>query len=466
MKQIFLGMDVGTTNTKVIAIDAQGDEIALASNETIWHNKPGGRVEAIAEEIFQICLKTIYDVLEKAAAKLTEVKVGSLAITGLAESGVIVDNKGLALTNPVAWFDARGEQEMQALGDAFKLGFQSKTGLVFKAEASISTLLSFKSEGFEFKNKDIVWLNLQEYIAYRLTGVMASEPSLTSRTGLYDQSDLSMWQGAIDALGISKDFVPRELIAGSEWGKINSTYFKPEILGASVTIAGHDHAVGAMGSGATQPDQIFNSTGTSDAIIRTVPGKLSDAQRLELTTMGVSAGRHVLKDLSGCIGGSRGGLVLRRALDLLGARKGERFLEIDNAWVPNLNFKEVIDLTQHKSISNDINIVVTGDAGPNELWAAALDYMAGENKKFLAGLDKVVGPHRSSVAAGGWIKMRSVREMKQKVMNNLQFSRVEEAGATGAAYIASWLGQNLGDEMVSHINQRVSRKAKLLEENN
>ena len=53
MKKIYLGMDIGTTNTKVIAINDQGDEIALASNETLWHNKPGGRVEAIPEEIFQ-----------------------------------------------------------------------------------------------------------------------------------------------------------------------------------------------------------------------------------------------------------------------------------------------------------------------------------------------------------------------------------------------------------------------------
>ena len=271
------------------------------------------------------------------------------------------------------------------------------------------------------------------------------------------------WQGAKDALGITDSFVPEERIAGQSWGEITSPYFEAELAGTLVTIAGHDHAVGALGSGATQADQIFNSTGTSDAILRTVPGVLTDQQRLDLTTMGVSAGRHILKGLSGCIGGSRGGLILRRSLDLIGARRGERLQEIDDAWSPQTKFHDVIDLTQHKSISNDISIVVTGDAGPNELWAAALNYMASENKKFLAGLDKVVGKHKSSIAAGGWIKMRSVREVKQKVMNNLEFSNVEESGATGAAYIASWLGQQKGDSMVDHIHERVLNYSKKME---
>jgi sugar (pentulose or hexulose) kinase len=460
MKHIYLGMDIGTTNTKVLAIDEFGDQIAIASNETVWHNKPGGRVEANPEEIFRTCLQTTYDAIKLSKAIHGEVKVASFAITGLAESGVIVDSQGLALSNPVAWFDARGEKEMHELGEEFRIGFQSKTGLVFKAEASISTLLSLKSEGFDFTNKDIIWLNLQEYIAYRLTGTMASEPSLSSRTGLYDQSTFKMWKGAKDVLGVNDSFVPEERNAGESWGEISSPFFESELIGAVVTIAGHDHAVGALGSGATQPDQIFNSTGTSDAILRTVPGNLTDQQRIDLTTMGVSAGRHVLANMSGCIGGSRGGLILRRSLDLIGARRGERLREIDEAWSPKIKFRDVIDLTQHKSISNDISIVVTGDAGPNELWAAALDYMAGENKKFLAGLDKVVGKHKSSVAAGGWIKMSSVREVKKTVMTNLEFSNVEEAGATGAAYIASWIGQKKGDTMVDHINARVLNYSK------
>ena len=98
---IYLGMDLGTTNTKVLAIDGDGKQIAIASNETLWHTKPGGRIEANPEEIFRTCSQTIYDVIEKVKSQSGNVKVKAFAIAGLAESGVVVDSQGMALSNPV-----------------------------------------------------------------------------------------------------------------------------------------------------------------------------------------------------------------------------------------------------------------------------------------------------------------------------------------------------------------------------
>jgi hypothetical protein len=52
-----------------------------------------------------------------------------------------------------------------------------------------------------------------------------------------------------------------------------------------------------------------------------------------------------------------------------------------------------------------------------------------ENKKFLTGIDRVVGKHKSSVAAGGWIKMRSVREVKKTVIGRtLNFQMLKKPG--------------------------------------
>ena len=155
------------------------------------------------------------------------------------------------------------------------------------------------------------------------------------------------------------------------------------------------------------------------------------------------------------IGGSRGGLVLRRALDLLGARRGPRMHEIDDAWNAERPFHDVIDMTQYKSISNDLQITLTGDAGPNELWAAALDYMIGENRKMISGIEAVVGTHKKALSAGGWTKLRSVRESKSAIIHDLEFSNIDEAGAFGAAYMASWAHSGSGESLIDHINQRV-----------
>lgn len=455
MNTVYLGIDLGTTNTKVISVSPEGKYIATASKPTEWFVKPNGRVEAIAEELFKKILECTAEVLEKTRAKLDNPNVAGIGITGMAESGVILNKQGKILAQPIAWFDSRGEAEMSALGEEFRKEYQSKTGLVFKAESSLSSLLSLKSEGFEFAQSGIVWLNILEYVAFCFTGTQATEPSLASRTALYDQSTLSLWKTAQKILGINESFIPEQRFAGESWGTISSGDFQSEIRGAVVTVAGHDHGVGAAGSGATGSDQLFNSAGTADVVLRSVPKTLQDEQRFALTEFGVSAGRHSLQGVTSLIGGSRGGLVLRRALDLLGARRGEELEEIDSNWKADRTFHDVIDMTQTKSISNDIQITLTGDAGPNELWAAALDYMAGENSKMLKGIDAVVGTHKTALSAGGWIKLRSVREIKSSVIHDLSFSQIDEAGAFGAAYMASWAHSSSGESLIEHINQRV-----------
>ena len=456
MSVIYLGIDLGTTNTKVISVSPNGKHLATAFKLTNWLVRPNGRVEAVAEEFFEKIIACIAEVLVKTKDEVSDPHVAGIGITGMAESGVILAPGDKILVQPIAWFDSRGEAEMKALGEDFRKEYQSKTGLVFKAESSLSSLLSLKTEGFDFTRKDIVWLNVLEYVAFRFTGFKATEPSLGSRTALYNQSTLSLWKTAQKILEINDNFIPQERFAGDSWGSISSTDFQAELLGAVVTVAGHDHGVGATGSGATGSDQLFNSAGTADVVFRSVPMTLSDEQRFALTEFGVSAGRHSLQGTTSLIGGSRGGLVLRRALDLLGARRGEKLEEIDNNWSADRTFHDVIDMTQTKSISNDIQITLTGDAGPDELWAAALEYMVGENRKMLKGIDAVVGTHKTALSAGGWIKLRSVREMKSSVIHDLSFSHIDEAGAFGAAYMASWAHSSSGESLIEHINQRVT----------
>lgn len=458
MKNIVLfGIDLGTTNTKVIAIKETGEFIAVAKKPTNWMVLPNGRIEADANQLFQTVIACINELVDSVGEIIGDFKVSGVGVTGMAESGVILDSSRKILTQPVAWFDSRGEKEMENLGSDFRFEYQAKTGLVFKPESSLSTLLSMKNEGLNFREPGIVWLNLLEYVAFLLTNTIATEPSLASRTGFYDQSSLKIWQRAQNLLQISEDFIPEVRFSGQSWGEIKSPVIRDQLQGACVTVAGHDHSVGAIGAGAVDKDQIFNSAGTADVIFRSVPGTLNDDQRIALTELGVSAGRHALQNSTSLIGGSRGGLILRRALDLLGARSGEKLSEIDNAWKANYEFKDVIDMTQGKSISNDIKITLTGDAGPNDLWAAALDYMVSENSKMLSGIASVVGEHKSALGSGGWLKLRSVRESKSRIISNLRFSNIDEPGAFGAAFIVSWTAQGGEGSLEKHVSKLVTK---------
>jgi hypothetical protein len=65
-------------------------------------------------------------------------------------------------------------------------------------------------------------------------------------------------------------------------------------------------------------------------------------------------------------------------------------------------------------------------------------YMADQARLLLDDIEKVVGPHRRAVAAGGWTRMASVRAAKASAIKAVSFSPVVQPGVTGAALLAAF----------------------------
>jgi hypothetical protein len=82
------------------------------------------------------------------------------------------------------------------------------------------------------------------------------------------------------------------------------------------------------------------------------------------------------------------------------------------------------------------------------VWAATLEHLAAQTGHLLAGVTGVVGEHRSAVAAGGWTRMRSVRETKARLIPRLTFCPVDQPGTRGAALFAACaLGEGSLEEL-------------------
>ena len=313
-REVVIGVDVGTTTTKAVAIDSSGAVVGSASSVTTWDIGISGEVQTDIDRLTD----AVTGVLVETAHSVGEgTKVTGIGITGMAEVGVVVSPAGEALTAAMAWYDQRGAEELAALPQAFRDEFISVTGLAAKAECSFAKLLWLGSHGGpSLAGKQ--WLNALEYIAFRLTGVRASEPSLASRTGLLDQGSIGPWAATLDLIGASDSFIPELVSAGTSLGPVLAS--APAALrGAAVTVAGHDHLVGSVGAGAIGGDDLFDSCGTADVILRTVPRTLSNADRSHLVGRGLSAGRHVLAGSTAILGATRSGLVLGRIMSMLGA---------------------------------------------------------------------------------------------------------------------------------------------------
>ncbi|GIF63613.1 xylulose kinase [Asanoa ishikariensis] len=435
MTELVAGVDLGTTDTKAVLTRPDGETVAFARKPTTWTHKPDGRLEttgaALANDVLR-ALAAAVDEAEKSTGG--PVKITGIGIAGLAESGVILDEHGNETSPVIAWFDERGMAELTAQGPAFVSEFPRRTGLPFGTQWSLPKLLWMRDAGIRLDHASR-WLNMPEYVAYALTGERVSEPSLASRTGLLDQATGRPWSEALERIGVKAAFLPELLAAGQRAGtvKINNH----ALNGAAVTVAGHDHPVAAIGAGATGPEDLFNSCGTAEVLLRSVPRILTDDERSTLVGLGVDAGRHVLPGHGVLIGGMRSGLVMRRVLALVGADEPARRDELDRRWRPDTAKGDGVTVLPAAPHDNDVTLRLRDGAGPDQLWAATLAYLNEQTEALLAAVNSVVGEHRTAVAAGGWTRMDSVRTAKAAVIPRLRISALEQPGARGAAMFAA-----------------------------
>lgn len=432
-----IGIDLGTTMSKALVCTCDGRQLAVVRSRTPWETTADGGTEVDAESFVRLTV----DLLCSAVARATgagPLTILAVSIAGLAESGVVVDGSGLPQTPAIAWFDRRGTQQVEAArgrDGAFASEFVRRTGLPFDCQASVAKLLWFLDSGLRLRPEHR-WLSVPEYVVHRLGGDLVCEPSLASRTGLLDQATGSVWTDGARHLGLPPGLLPDLQPYGQSVGALRIAGVPPGLHGAALIVGGHDHAVATLGVGASGDDELFNSAGTADVVVRSVPGTLGDSDREKLVGQGVSAGRHVLPSTTSLIGGVRGGLVLRRVLGLLGIRTETQRDELDRAAVAVTDLPPGLEVAGAGPTGDDVVLRVRDDTDPATVWAATTRYTARQTLALLDLMETVAGTHAHAVASGGWIRMASVRAAKSAVIDHLTFSDVVEPGAAGAALLA------------------------------
>ena len=285
---------------------------------------------------------------------------------------------------------------------------------------------------------------MPEWIVYGLGGELVREPSLASRTGLIDQGTGEVWADALAAAGLPARILPDER-PGFRAGYLAHEGVVSGAAGAVLTVAGHDHPVAAIGVGAVETDELFNSSGTADVLARSVPGTLDETQRQRVVAAGGSwAGTccqtracYWPASVAGCCS-----VACWPRWAPSPCRRGPRL--ITPAW-PSATCPTACLVAGDGRTQDDVVIRLQDGVTPASVWTAAVRYTAAQARLLLNDIEPVVGPHRRAVAAGGWTQMASVRAAKAAAIEAMSFSRVVQPGVTGAALVAAFAldGQGL-----------------------
>jgi sugar (pentulose or hexulose) kinase len=434
-----LGVDVGTTHTKVAVVTEDGRIVALGRRATPWVQRPGG-AEVTAQELVETVLAAASNALAEAGGAGPRPVVRGVGVTGMAEAGVLIDRHGDPMGPVIAWFDERGADEVESLDDDFGAAFAAGTGLALTALPTFSKLLwRHRHAGHDWTG--CRWLNVPEYVVHALGGDQVTEPSLASRTGLLEQDSAGPFLPSFQVLGADPSLVPELVPAGTPVGRVGDRWPGP-LRGAVLTVAGHDHPVASLGAGAVGPDDLFDSCGTAEALIRVTEQSMTPQQRLSVTRVGGTQGMHVIPGWRLLLGGTRGGLLLRRTLAMLGATDPTARDALDRACPlgdpdPAVRFEAVPRESSRMRLHIDRE-----DVTPPAVWRAALDRANADARDLAEAFAGIVGPASRVIAAGGWTRLSSFRTLKRRSFPAVTFSTVDEPGSVGAAALAFLAAQH------------------------
>ena len=102
--EVLVGVDVGTTSIKALAVTPAGRVVGEASAPTPWRHD-GPWADADARELAAAAI----GVCAAAVSEAGTVSVRAIGVTGIAESGALIDRAGEPCAPVLAWFDPRGD---------------------------------------------------------------------------------------------------------------------------------------------------------------------------------------------------------------------------------------------------------------------------------------------------------------------------------------------------------------------
>ena len=249
MTEVLIGVDVGTTGVKAIAISPDGELLASASEEYPLSTPEPGWAEQDPEDWWRAT-----------QACLARLPKGEIGLSGQMHGLVVLDEHDAVLRPAILWNDQRTAAECAEI--------EERVGLDRLIELTGNRALT------GFTAPKLLWLRKHEpdtyarirhvllpkdYVRFRLTGERAIDAADASGTLLYDVAGRRWSEEVCGALEIPLDWLP-------------PAYESTEVAGAG------DQAAAALGVGIVSPGLVSVVLGTSGVVFAVLPAYSPDPQ--------------------------------------------------------------------------------------------------------------------------------------------------------------------------------------------
>jgi xylulokinase len=288
-----IGCDVGTTNLKVVLYDVEQRVYRVFSCPTRTYYPRQGWAEYHADEIWA----DLVGLLHRAVRQLSDpAAVKGVAVASMGEAGLLIDAQGQPLTPIIAWFDCRTEAQSQWWKENVgQTKVYTITGHPIHPSFGVNKLMWLRDYSPTTYSKAAHWLSVEDFVLYRLSGMLATDYSIASRTMAFDIA-AHQWSGfLLEQAGISQDLMTPALPGGTAIGTVTKRSAQETGLprGTPVATGGHDHICASFAVGAHKSGSLLDSTGTSESLILTVSEMLHSP---EMCRYNFAQECHVVED--------------------------------------------------------------------------------------------------------------------------------------------------------------------------
>lgn len=323
---VFLGIDIGTSGTKTLAINEHGEILAEASSlYPCYHPKPTWS-EQDPEDWWQATVKTVREVMKKGKLKPADVK--SIGLSGQMHGSVFLDKKGQVVRKALLWNDQRtaaecAEIEQRAGGRKALIKMVANPALTGFTAPKILWLRNNEPKNFD---KVTSVLLPKDDVRRRLTGEFATDVSDASGMLLLDVAARNWSKKLLSKLELDPSLFAKCYESEEVTGKLTPDAAKLLGLTTDCVVVGGagDCAANALGTGVVSSGTLSTSIGTSGVMfVHSDDVKVDPLGRLHTFCHAVHGKWHMM-GVSLCGGGSLQWFAQNLCQELAGSGKNKR----------------------------------------------------------------------------------------------------------------------------------------------
>ncbi|OLY92888.1 gluconate kinase, FGGY family [Cnuella takakiae] len=260
MQPYVLGIDIGTGSTKAVAVDEEGK--VLLAKQAYY---PAGFSHT--EQDPQVIWKAFLQVVREVCQVLPPPR--ALSFSSAMHSIMALDQQMQPITSLLTWADDRAAAiATDLLRQTFGADLYRATGTPIHALSPLTKIKWWQQNDPALYERAHFFVGIKEYIWYRLFGVLETDYSLASATGLMNIQTLEWHESSLDFAGIKIEQLPK--LVPTTHLRNQLTHEAAQVTGlpaATIGIIGaSDGCLANLGTSALQPGTAAITIGTSGAV--------------------------------------------------------------------------------------------------------------------------------------------------------------------------------------------------------